>query len=143
NNSQQVPPKAKLQKKNHSDPVKPQEGDVGREEEPTTPNGNDNNTSENSPEKNVISAPTQTPVPSETIIPSSENNIHTTTSSIPENVNASAAHATLTELNNTQMGQALNQATTIVIVGADSSIAASYQIPLLLLLSALVALASP
>ncbi|ORC84291.1 surface protease GP63 [Trypanosoma theileri] len=142
NNSQQVPPKAKLQKKNHSDPVKPQEGDVGKEEEHTTPNGN-NNTSENGPEKNVISAPTSTPVPSETTIPSSENNINTTTSSIPENVIAAAAPATVAELNNTQMGQALNQATAIVIVGADSSISASYQIPLLLLLSALVTLASP
>ncbi|ORC83450.1 surface protease GP63 [Trypanosoma theileri] len=71
------------------------------------------------------------------------NTTNTTTSSIPENVNASAAPATLTELNNTQVGQVINEATTIAIVGADSSIATSYQIPLLLIVSALVALASP
>ncbi|ORC83438.1 uncharacterized protein TM35_000701020 [Trypanosoma theileri] len=75
-------------------------------------------------------------------IPSSENNIHTT-SSIPENVSASAVPATLTELNKTQMGQVINQVGGFGVTGADSSIAASYQIPLLLLLLALVALASP
>ncbi|ORC85920.1 surface protease GP63 [Trypanosoma theileri] len=79
----------------------------------------------------------------ETIVNTHNNTSNTTSSSIPENVNASAVPATLTELNNTQMGQVINQATTIAIVGADSSIAASYQIPLLLLFSALVALASP
>ncbi|ORC83441.1 surface protease GP63, partial [Trypanosoma theileri] len=80
----------------------------------------------------------------ETTVNTDNNKTNTTTSSIPENVNASAtAPATLTGLNNTQMGQVINQATTIAIVGADSSIATSYQIPLLLLFFALVALASP
>ncbi|ORC83451.1 surface protease GP63 [Trypanosoma theileri] len=112
----------------------------------TIVNTDNNATTSTNPVENAqteTSAPTSTPDLSETIIASSEENIHTTTSSIPENVNASAAHATLTGLNNTRMGQALNQATTIAIVGADSSIATSYQISLLLIVSALVALASP
>ncbi|ORC83440.1 putative surface protease GP63, putative,metallopeptidase, partial [Trypanosoma theileri] len=79
----------------------------------------------------------------ETIVNTDNNTTNTTTSSIPENVNASVAPATLTGPNKTQMGQVINQATAIVIAGADSSIATSYQIPLLLIVSALVALASP
>ncbi|ORC85921.1 surface protease GP63 [Trypanosoma theileri] len=79
----------------------------------------------------------------ETIV-NTDNNTTNTTSSISENVNASATvPATLTGPNKTQMGQVINQATTIAIAGTDSSIATSYQIPLLLIVCALVALASP
>ncbi|ORC83447.1 surface protease GP63 [Trypanosoma theileri] len=71
------------------------------------------------------------------------HNINSISATSPVNEKTAAADpATLTGLN-TQMGQVMNHTNAFAVVGADSSIATSYQITLLLLLCALVALASP
>ncbi|ORC83436.1 uncharacterized protein TM35_000701000, partial [Trypanosoma theileri] len=106
-------------------------------------NGNDEGTNTTVDTTHSPNSPATDNEKNETIVNTHNNTTNSTTTSIPENVNAAVAPATLTELNNTQVGQVMNQAATIVIAGADSSISASYQISLLLIVSALVALASP
>ncbi|KAH9586210.1 hypothetical protein LSM04_000670 [Trypanosoma melophagium] len=70
---------------------------------------------------------------------SSNNNSGTSS----KNVNTANVAATVKGPNDTQMGQVMNEVGVIAGGGNDSSIAASYQFPLLLLVFAMVAVASP